>query len=493
MFSNNKKIKRQLEAAETYEEWLKYATAQDQATGKEAWKQVEPSDLYDNEQIKLRLEKLQKVRAEGDDEGLLFLLNEGIHGNMGGMGNPKLYTQALSGTKQLIVDYVDEIANALLHIADSENENISFEEKLDFFHRASLCFGRSALMLSGGGQIGNFHMGVLKALAEVDLIPDVISGASAGSLYAALVGTRSNEELLEFLAEDELLNVLEKEANIYQQIVKNQELVKVKDLETIVENVIPNLTFQEAFQLTGRKINISVAPYGAQQKSRLLNAIASPNVLIRSAVMASCAIPGIFPPVTLTAKNKEGETQLYLPSRKWIDGSMSNDLPEKRLSRLYQVNHFIVSLTNPLVLPFVIDPSKETGRLTPIKKFGLTVMKETTQFNYSIAKRFFKYAPSSVALAANNINSIVQQNYLGDINILADFSVFNSRKVLSALSFEELNELIVKGEKATWPKIEAIRVTTKIGRILDQILEEYEAKELALASSVLGKKKSKKK
>lgn len=491
MFSKNKRIKRKLEAAETYEEWLKYAATQDELTGKAEWKLVEECELYDNEEIKLRLEKLRKERTEGDDEGVLFLLNEGIHGNMGGMGNPKLHTQALSGTKQLIVDYVDEIASALLHIADSNNENISFKEKLDFFHRASLCFGRSALMLSGGGQLGNFHMGVLKALAEVDLIPDVISGASAGSLYAALVGTRSNEELLEFLAEDRLLNILEKEAIIYKKIAKNQDLVKVQDLETIVENVIPNLTFQEAFQLTGRKINISVAPYGTKQKSRLLNAIASPNVLIRSAVMASCAIPGIFPPVTLMAKNKDGETQMYLPSRKWIDGSMSNDLPEKRLSRLYQVNHFIVSLTNPLVLPFVTDPSKETGRFAPIKKFGLSVMKETTQFNYSIAKRFFKYAPSSVALAANNINSIVQQNYLGDINILADFSVFNSRKVLSALSFDELNELIRKGEKATWSKIEAIRITTKIGRILDKILERYEAEELALASSVLGKRKRK--
>ena len=345
-------------------------------------------------------------------------------------------------------------------------------------------------MLSGGGQLGNFHMGVLKALAEVDLIPDVISGASAGSLYAALVGTHTNEELLEFLAEDKILTVLQKEANIYEKIAESQDSVKVKDLETIVENVIANLTFQEAYHLTGRKINISVAPYGAQQKSRLLNAIASPNVLIRSAVMASCAIPGIFPPVVLSAKNKDGEIQPYLPSRKWIDGSMSNDLPEKRLTRLYQVNHFIVSLTNPLALPFVMDPSQQNGRLAPIKKFGLNFMKETTQFNYSIAKRFFKYAPTSVALAANNINSIVQQNYLGDINILADFSVFHARKVLSALSFEDLSELIRRGEKATWPKIEAIRVTTKIGRVLDDILEAYESKELTLATSVLKKKAS---
>ena len=486
MFSKkSKQLKARLEAAESYEEWLKYATDQDKATGMSDWKEVEQSDLYDNAQIKLRLEKLQEAR--GDEEALLFLLNEGIHGNMGGMGNPKLHNKALSGTKQLIVDYVDEIANALRYLANSTNETIAFEEKLDFFHRASVCFGRSALMLSGGGQLGNFHMGVLKALAEVDLIPDVISGASAGSLYAALVGTHTNEELLEFLAEEKILTVLQKEATIYEKIAKSQDSVKVKDLETIVENVIPNLTFQEAYHLTGRKINISVAPYGAQQKSRLLNAIASPNVLIRSAVMASCAIPGIFPAVTLSAKNKDGDIQPYLPSRKWIDGSMSNDLPEKRLTRLYQVNHFIVSLTNPLALPFVMDPSQQNGRLAPIKKFGLNFMKETTQFNYSIAKRFFKYAPSSVALAANNINSIVQQNYLGDINILADFSVFHARKVLSALTFEELSELISRGEKATWPKIEAIRVTTKIGRVLDDILEAYEHQEMTLATSALKK------
>ncbi|MEM6316132.1 MAG: DUF3336 domain-containing protein [Bacteroidota bacterium] len=484
IFSRKSKQIQQLEEADSYEEWLQLAENYDQATGMAAWKQVEYSDLYDNVEIKLRLNKLRTMRKKGDDQGLLFLLNEGIHGNMGGMGNPKLHTKALSGTKQLITDYVDEIVDALEHLADMNNHSIHFDDKLDFFRRASLCFGRSALMLSGGGQIGNFHMGVLKALTKEDLLPDVISGASAGSLYAALVGTHTNEELLDFFAKDQIVDVLKREAKIYEKIAE-QKSVKVKDLEIILENVIPDITFQEAFHRTGRKINISIAPHGAQQKSRLLNAIASPNVLIRSAVMASCAVPGIFPPVTLSAKNKDGETRPYLPSRKWIDGSMSNDLPSKRLTRLYQVNHFIVSLTNPLVLPFVMDPSQQEGRLAPVRRFGMAIMKETTQFNYSIAKRFFKYAPS-VALFANNVNSIVQQNYLGDINILADFSVLNARKVLSSWTFEELNELIRKGEKATWSKIEAIRVTTKIGRTLDDILEAYEAKEMALANGVLN-------
>lgn len=491
MFSKqSKKIKQQLDSAESYEAWLDYAQAHDQSTGMEAWKQKEQSDLYDYKEIKLRLKKLQRERANSDDEGLLFLLNEGIHGNMGGMGNPKLHAKALSGTKQLIVDYVDEVASALLHLADRKNTSIPFEEKLDFFHRASICFGRSALMLSGGGQIGNFHMGVLKALFEEDLLPKVISGSSAGSIYAALVGTYTDEELTDFFEQDRILTILEKEVSIYKKIVKGGERVTIKDLENILETVIPDLTFQEAFNKTGRKINVSVAPHSAQQKSRLLNAIASPNVLVRSAVMASCAIPGVFPPVTLSAKNKNGESVPYLPSRKWIDGSMSNDLPAKRLTRLYQVNHFIVSLTNPLVLPFVVDPSKQNSPLAPIKKLGMAVMKETTQFNYSVAKKFFKYAPSSVAVAANNINSIVQQNYLGDINILADFSVFNSRKVLSTWTYDELSELIKKGEHATWSKMEAIRVTTKIGRILDHILEKYEAEEMALAKKGAAKRKS---
>jgi len=482
-----KSLKKGLKDANTYEEWKTWALKIDEATGMDAWKLHGDSKLYDDNEILSRLKTLQAFRKSGDDKALLFTLNEGIHGNMGGMGNPKLYTKALFGTKQLIIDYIDELAEVLLYIADRKNTKISFEEKLDFFRRASLCFGRSALMLSGGGQLGNFHAGVLKVLVRHDILPDVISGSSAGSIFAALAGTKTNKELAEYLEKDSLINQVKKEANLFKHIAAKNTRVSVDDLTSLVQNILPDLTFQEAFELTGRKINISVAPRGAQQKSRLLNAIASPNVLIRSAVMASCAVPGVFPPVTLYAKNQHGKAQAYLPSRKWIDGSMSNDLPSKRLSRLYQVNHFIVSLTNPVVLPFVRDSALHSDLLSPLIKFGTGMLKETTQFNYSIAKRFFNYFPA-VAPIASSINSIVQQEYTGDINIMANLGSINPRKLLSALSFDELNELIRNGEKATWPKVEAIRNTTKIGRILDQIVEDYEAEELQLANRVLADK-----
>jgi len=473
MFSiRRERLKRELKGVESYEEWKELAIELDKANGLESWKRNDQSHEFDYKEIRRRLDKLRKYRQQGDDHALLFTLNEGIHGNMGGMGNPQLYNHALFGTKDVIVDYVEEIAASLLHIVSTENDEITMEEKIDFFSRASHCFGRSALMLSGGGQLGNFHMGVIKALTEQNLLPSVISGSSAGSIFAALVGTFTDDELLSYFEPQNLMMELEEESTKIMSLFKQRTQVKSNDLAETLDRIIPNLTFHEAFEKTGRKINISVAPYESNQKSRLLNAIASPNVLIHSAVMASCAIPGIFKPVTLLAKNKDGVVKEYLPDRQWVDGSMSNDLPSKRLTRLYMTNHYIVSLTNPFIIPFINDKAQKNNFINAATRFGKAIVQETTQFNYSLAKPFFKYWPR-MATVASNLNSVVQQDYNGDINIVADFSVIGPHNLLTPLTQDELAALIRKGEQATWPKIENIRVTTLIGRLLDSIMEEY--------------------
>ncbi len=70
--------------------------------------------------------------------------------------------------------------------------------------------------------------------------------------------------------------------------------------------------------------------------------------------------------------------------------------------------------------------------------------------------------------------SIINQDYVGDINILPDKLVFNPLKLLAHRSPEEVVELIAMGERATWPKIEMIRVQTLIGRKLDRIVGELD-------------------
>lgn len=111
------------------------------------------------------------------------------------MGKASLHARARFGTKQLVQDYTYEICDALELIANVDEAVIPFSEKLDFFKRASHCYGRTALMLSGGGALGHFHAGVVQSLVEHDILPSIISGSSAGSINAAVIGCSTPAEL----------------------------------------------------------------------------------------------------------------------------------------------------------------------------------------------------------------------------------------------------------------------------------------------------------
>lgn len=50
------------------------------------------------------------------------------------------------------------------------------------------------MFLSGGGTVGFFHLGLVEVLIERDLMPNVLVGASAGSMMCAFVGTRTKDE-----------------------------------------------------------------------------------------------------------------------------------------------------------------------------------------------------------------------------------------------------------------------------------------------------------
>lgn len=468
-----RQLELQMRQARNYEEWAEAARAHDELTGMASWRRMDQTSLYDHVTIRRRLDRLRALRARHDHTGLLFTLNEGIHGNMGGMGKAEVHERARFGTKKLIEDYVEEIADALQLIASLDNEAISFEEKLDFFNRASHCFGRSALMLSGGGALGFYHVGVVKALLEQGLLPNVISGSSAGSLVAAILGTHTDAELFKFFDPAHIRFEAKKEAGWFNRMFWGRRPhIDVHDLTQVVERLIPDMTFEEAFKKTGRHINISIAPAEIHQTSRLLNAIASPNVYVRSAVMASCAVPGVYPPVMLQAKNVYGDSQPYLASRRWIDGSISDDLPAKRLSRMYGVNHFIVSMINPLVLPFLAPKSRQMRVVALAGSLGRGALREILHAQRNFGRRYTQGMPR-VNLVVNSLHSLVNQEYTGDINITPSFRFFDMRKILSKLSDDELLELMQEGERSTWPHIETIRTTTKISRVLDDILDEY--------------------
>ena len=248
--------------------------------------------------------------------------------------------------------------------------------------------------------------------------------------------------------------------------------VDVHDLEETVARLVPDMTFQEAFELTGRNINISIAPADLHQTSRLMNAIASPNVYIRKAVMASCAVPGVYPPVMLEAKNVHGERQPYLPTWRWVDGSVTDDLPAKRLARLYGVNHYIASMINPIVL--VTKDAEVEHTLIP-KAVREMLHKRASKLaqTSSIVSQRYTYNWPRFNVIVNMFASVLNQEYSADINVYPDFRKFDMRKILSHLSEEELMALVRQGEMAAWKELDRIETSSKISMTLDSILERY--------------------
>ena len=484
LLSSTLQMEKEMARADSYADWSDLARQHDRLTGVDEWQQDDESKHFDYKSIRRRLSRLSRLWKAQDNAGLLFALNEGLHGNMDGMGNARLHRKTQFGTKQLIQDYVDAVVNSLEYLASEKVDDIAFEDKLDFFRRAQHCYGRSAFLMSGSGAFLYFHLGVVKALWKEGLLPHILSGSSGGSVVGALVSTHVDEEISPFFEPDAFLDG----SDIANPSSGEIRRMTTDEVRSRIARMLPDLTFQEAYELTGRHLNVSIAPAEKHQTSRLLNAIASPNVYIREAVWASCAVPGVYPPVTLAAKNHKGERVAYLSNRKWVDGSLTNDLPAKRLARLYGVNHHIVSQANPLVTPFATDVGQKSTALSAIRDASTATMKAWINANVSIWQKPLSYFPRLNSVA-NMTLSVINQDYSGDINIVRPPMFWSPSKMLSELPREDIEELILLGERMTWPKIEMVRTQTKISQTLDRILFEYE-NELAIEKAPELERKS---
>ncbi len=98
------------------------------------------------------------------------------------------------------------------------------------------------------------------------------------------------------------------------------------------ETNIGSFTFQEAFDRTGRILNIIVSPQNRSDPPRLLNYLTAPHVLVWSAAVASSSLPGVFEPNKLLCKDANGVERYESSSTTFIDGSMEADVPFQQIS-----------------------------------------------------------------------------------------------------------------------------------------------------------------
>jgi TAG lipase/steryl ester hydrolase/phospholipase A2/LPA acyltransferase len=451
-------LEEEMENAGNYAAWRGAAIAWDTEAGLDEWKTTDASPLYDYKLIQRRLAQILGAREGGYVRRLMFLLQEGLHGNLGNLSNPLLYECTRFGTKRLVERYLDEVCESLEFLCEVDSPEITPGEKREFFESTRQSFGQSCLMLSGGAALGIYHLGVVKSLWENGLLPQVISGSSAGSIVAALLGTHNDAQLRELMEAGE---------GILELIRYNRPprpwLFDVDHFNRVLRTRVPEMSFQEGWKHSGREINITVCSEDRHADDRLLNHRTSPNVVIPSAVRASCAAPFLMPPSELTAKTINGETIPYIRGRRFLDGSIGDDLPIRRLTRLYGVNHSIVSMVNPLVLPFASRRSQhgsDAGALT--RRYVTRLLKETASFSLEMVQRVL---PSeNLNYAIDKVRAVMAQEYRGDITLVPPRRLIHVYNLLRNHSREEEREFVRIGMRLTWPDLEMIKNTTAISR-----------------------------
>ena len=185
----------------------------------------------------------------------------------------------------------------------------------------------TAYVLGGGGVLGSSEVGMVRALAEHGVRPDLVLGTSIGALNGV------------FIAADPGLEGAERLAAVWEAVVREgvfldnpmrqaarvaryrTHLLSNAPLRHVVERYLPVGRFEDlevAFQCVAACIEDSSGRWFADGD-------------LTDAVVASCSVPGLFPPVRI------GE-------RHYLDGGLVHSIPVGRALALGATRIFVLQV-----------------------------------------------------------------------------------------------------------------------------------------------------
>src|SRR5438067_6944378 len=187
----------------------------------------------------------------------------------------------------------------------------------------------TAFVLGGGGNLGAVQVGMLRALVEQGIVPDVLVGCSVGALNAAglagdptLAGVERMWDVWEHLVGDELWPA-GRISGLWQLGRKGHAIQPNTGLRSLIDRALPYRTFEEA-RVPVQVVATSLT-YG---RARWFSSgpIAEP-------ILASAALPAVFPPVEI-----DGEP--------YIDGGVVDNVPISRAIALGATRVYVLHVGN---------------------------------------------------------------------------------------------------------------------------------------------------
>jgi NTE family protein len=195
----------------------------------------------------------------------------------------------------------------------------------------------TAFVLGGGGVLGANEVGMLRALLEAGIVPDMILGTSIGAVNGAVLASDPSTASVERLTE---LWTSADEAGVFSggMLSRLSTLAKTRThahpnepLRAMLERALPVETIEELavpFQCVAASIERASEHWFTEGS-------------IVDAVLASSAVPGLLPPVELDGEN-------------FFDGGLVNSIPVDRAVALGAATIFVLQvgrIEQPLTKP----------------------------------------------------------------------------------------------------------------------------------------------
>ncbi|KAI0448115.1 lipase [Xylaria telfairii] len=487
------KLRHSMRATNNYRDWVRAAKELDAYLGNEQWKEENEYAYYDSKTVRQVYEQVRKRRraAEKEEkeqqvsesgakqavESLKAITEACVRNNFVGVENPRLYSQTYYGTKNLVQHFIDEVEKSTRFLITSQQ--LPLDEKRALFKRMHANYGRTALCLSGGASFAYYHFGVVKALLEADLLPDVITGTSGGALVAALVATRTNGELKQLLVPALAHNINACSEPITTWFSRWWKTGARFDSVDWARQASwwsrGSMTFREAYERTGRILNVSCVPADPHSPTILCNYLTSPDCVIWSAVLASAAVPGILNPVVLMMKTLDGSLVPYSFGHKWKDGSLRTDIPIKALNLHFNVNFTIVSQVNPHISLFFFSSRGTVGSPVTHRRgrgwrggFLGSAAEQFIKLDLNKWLKVLKHLELLPRPLGQDWSQLWLQQFSGTITIWPQAQPSDIWKVLSDPDPDRLAHMLHEGQQSAFPKLKFIANRLKIERLIEQ-------------------------
>ena len=494
------RLRKRLHSAEKYDDWVGAAKALDDYLGNDQWRCKDDYAYYGSATVRKVKADLRRSRARaeaeekkheqqqqqqpvkrstdsGAVEELGSLVEACVKPNFTGIENPRLYSQTYYGTKNVVQGFVDELEASLTFLL--RTKQLSTREKRPLFKHLETAFGRTALCLSGGATFAYYHLGVVKGLLDAKLLPEIISGTSGGALVAALVCTRTDDELRRLLVPALAARITACHDDVsvwlrrfYRTGARFDPIDWARRGSWFSRG---SMTFREAYERTGRILNVTCVPSDPHAPNMLLNYSTSPDCVIWSAMLASAAVPGVLSPVVLMTKRKDRLVP-YSFGHRWKDGSLRTDIPLKALHAQFDVTFSIVSQLNPHIKAFFFNPRGSVGKPVPhrrgrgwrggflgssIEQFlRLDLVKWLTMLRHlELLPRFYGFDWTMVFL---------QHRSAGTINIAPRSVLSEFYHILSDPNAERLARMLRVGQQTVFPALKFLSNRLRIERLVEQ-------------------------